>query len=152
MFNWLAENVIGARCADLYAGSGALGFEAASRGARQVILVDRDRAVAQFLRQEAKKLSAAQVEVVHAQALAYIDDLHKPFDILFVDPPFALGTDLIEKTCSRLSSAQALKDPSLVYVESPACWTVNVPASWEPLKSKRAGQVGYHLFSASPYQ
>ena len=150
VFNWLAEHIEGAECADLYAGSGALGFEAASRGARKVTLVDRDRTVVRCLRQEAQKLAATQVEIVNARALAYIDCLRKHLDIVFIDPPFTLGTGLLEKTCARLSSTQALKESSLVYVESPADWEARIPASWAPLKSKRAGQVGYHLFAARP--
>ena len=151
VFNWLAGNVEGAECVDLFAGSGALGFEAASRGARRVTLVDRDRGVVQCLRQETQKFSATQIEVVHARALTYIDCLRDPFDILFLDPPFALGAELLEKTCAHLSTSRALKESSLVYVESPADWTAQVPARWTPLKSKQAGQVGYHLFEARPY-
>lgn len=151
VFNWLAGNIEGAQCADLYAGSGALGFEAASRGAQRVTLVDRDRTVVQCLRQETRKFSAAQIEIVHARALAYIDCLRDPLDILFVDPPFASGTELLEKTCVRLAATRALKDSSLVYVESPANWAVRVPATWTALKSRQAGQVGYHLFAARPY-
>ena len=151
LFNWLAGDVENAACVDLYAGSGALGFEAASRGARHVTLVDRDRAIIQSLRQEARRLAAPQVEAVCAQALAYIDCQRDPVDLLFVDPPFALGTELLEKTCARLAASRLLKDSSLAYVESPADWEPQIPASWTPLKSKRAGQVGYHLFAARPY-
>ena len=151
VFNWLAGSLDNAECLDLYAGSGALGFEAASRGARRVTLVDRDRAVVQCLRQETKRFCATQIEVVQARALAYIDCLREPLDILFIDPPFALGTELLEKTCARLAASRALKESSLVYVESPADWIARVPSSWTPLKSKQAGQVGYHLFAARPY-
>ena len=151
LFNWLAGDVENAACVDLYAGSGALGFEAASRGARHVTLVDRDRAIIQSLRQEARRLAAPQVEAVCARALAYIDCQRDPVDLLFVDPPFALGTELLEKTCARLAASRLLKDSSLAYVESPADWEPQIPASWAPLKSKRTGQVGYHLFAARPY-
>ena len=151
VFNWLAGNVENAECVDLYAGSGALGFEAASRGARRVTLVDRNRTVVQCLRQETQKFSATQIEVVHARALAYIDCLREPLDILFIDPPFALGTELLEKTCTHLAASRALKESSLVYVESPADWAVRIPSRWTSLKSKQAGQVGYHLFAARPY-
>ena len=151
VFNWLAGSVENAECADLYAGSGALGFEAASRGARRVTLVDRNRTVVQCLRQETQKFSAAQIEVVHARALAYIDCLREPLDILFIDPPFALGTELLEKTCTQLAASRALKESSLVYVESPADWAVRIPSRWSSLKAKQAGQVGYHLFAARPY-
>ena len=151
LFNWLAGDVENADCVDLYAGSGALGFEAASRGARHVTLVDRDRTVVQNLRQEARRLAATHMEVVCARALAYIDCQRDPVDLLFIDPPFALGTELLEKTCARLAASRLLKDSSLAYVESPADWDPQIPASWTPLKSKRAGQVGYHLFAARPY-
>ncbi len=151
VFNWLAGSIEGAECIDLFAGSGALGFEAASRGARQVTLVDRERGVVKYLRQETEKFAAVQIEVVNARALSYIDCLRHPVDILFLDPPFARGTELLEKTCARLAASRALKESSLVYVESPADWAVRVPARWTPLKSKQAGQVGYHLFAARPY-
>lgn len=151
VFNWLAASIEGSECIDLYAGSGALGFEAASRGARRVTLVDRDRNVVQCLRQETEKFSAVQIDVVHARALAYIDCLRNPVDILFLDPPFVRGAELLEKTCTHLAASQVLKESSLVYAESPADWTVRVPDRWTPLRSKQAGKVGYHLFAARPY-
>ena len=150
VFNWLAGSIENAECIDLYAGSGALGFEAASRGARQVTLVDRDRGIARRLRQEAAKLSATQIEVICAQALAYIDRLRDPVDILFLDPPFAPDSDLLEKTCAHLAASRALKESSLVYVESPASWDARAPTRWTLLKSKQTGRVGYHLFAARP--
>lgn len=152
VFNWLAGRVEGAICADLYAGSGALGFEAASRGAARVALVERDRAVAQCLRREAARLAAPQVTVVHARALAYIDCLREPLDLVFVDPPFGRGPELLEKTCARLAASRALHGESLAYVEAPAAWEPRVPAGWEALRSQRAGRVGYHLFAARPYR
>ncbi len=151
LFNWLAGSIESAECVDLYAGSGALGFEAASRGARRVTLVDRDREVARRLRQEVENLSTTRVEVVHARARAYIDRLRDPVDILFLDPPFASGPDLIETVCTHLAASRALKKTSLVYIESPADWSARVPTRWTPLKSRQAGQVGYHLFAARPH-
>ena len=151
VFNWLAGRVEGAQCLDLFAGSGALGFEAASRGAAQVTLVERERAVAQALRRQAGLLPAPQVRVVHARALAYIECMRAPADIVFVDPPFSRGTEFLEKVCALLAGSRALRDSSLVYAESPADWAPRLPVGWRLRKSRRAGRVGYHLLEARPY-
>ena len=150
VFNWLAGHVDGTDCLDLFAGSGALGFEAASRGARRVTLVDQNRTITDCLRREVEQLEAAQVDVVCARALTYLERIEAPMGIIFLDPPFSVNSALLEKTCVKLAGSQALAADSRVYVESPADWTPQVPANWETLKSKRTGQVGYHLFAVHP--
>ena len=150
VFNWLAGHIDGARCLDLFAGSGALGFEAASRGAAQVTLVERERSVVQVLRRQAERLDAGQVEVVHARALAYLEYAPEPADLVFLDPPFTSGTAFLEKTCGLLARSRAVKDGGLVYVEAPASWQANIPATWRARKNRSAGQVGYHLFESGP--
>ena len=150
VFNWLMPHIAGARCVDLFAGSGALGFEAASRGAAHVTLIDHNRAVTRCLQQQARTLAATNIEVVHAAVSDWLDGPLEPHDILFLDPPFAAGAGLLEKTCTRLDASSALSQSSLVYVESPAGQAPSVPAHWTALKSKQAGRVGYHLFAAGP--
>lgn len=144
LFNWLQGIVEGSRCLDLFAGSGALGFEAASRGAESVVMVDRDPEVVQHLRREAEKLDAPQVEIILANAQAYLASSPPPFDIVFLDPPFESG--LLAPLCQALEEYGALKSSARVYLEIAAAADVpELPASWELLKSQRAGQVGYYL-------
>lgn len=91
LFNWLGQDLPGWRCLDLFAGSGALGFEAASRGAGRVVMIERDRAALAALEQNRSTLDARQVEIVHADALAWLGHNRETFDLAFVDPPFDSG-------------------------------------------------------------
>ncbi len=144
LFNWLQEIVEGSRCLDLFAGSGALGFEAASRGAASVVMVDRDPKVVQHLRRQAGMLGAAQVEMILAQAQAYLAPSPPPFDIVFLDPPFESG--LLADVCQALEQHCVLKTGARIYLETRAsAEPPPIPGSWTMLKSRRAGQVGYHL-------
>lgn len=104
LFNWLAPDVAGACCLDLFAGSGALGFEAASRGAARVVLVEQNTEVVEVLRQEAQTLRGKAIEVVQADALAYLKQSPEPFDIVFVDPPY--GKNLVEVACRHLDNTR----------------------------------------------
>src|SRR5690349_15508049 len=88
LFNWLGQNLAGLACLDLYAGSGALGFEAASRGAARVVLVERDRVAAAALEKSRAELGAAQVEIFAGDADAYLRRSRERFDVVFLDPPF----------------------------------------------------------------
>src|SRR5947209_3414183 len=85
LFNWLGQRLDGLACLDLFAGSGALGFEALSRGARRVVMVERERAVAEALRDNAKKLEAENADVVEGDALAYLSRPAETFDVVFLD-------------------------------------------------------------------
>src|SRR5437764_15328823 len=89
LFNWLGQRLDGLACLDLFAGSGALGFEALSRGAARVILVERDRAIAAGLRANAGELGAVDAEVVEAEALSYLKRTSENFAIAFIDPPYS---------------------------------------------------------------
>jgi len=144
LFNWLQGMIEGSRCLDLFAGSGALGFEAASRGAKSVVMVDTDPQVVNRLRTQANTFGAAQIEVVMADAQSYLASSPSPFDIVFLDPPF--GTDLLAPICHALNDHGALKSGARIYLETLAAAGVPaIPATWELLKSQTAGQVGYHL-------
>ena len=149
LFNWLAPTIEGARCLDLFAGTGGLGFEALSRGARSVVLVEHaDVAVAQ-LRENARTLEAADLDIRQADAFDLLRhaDVEQPFDIAFLDPPFADGR--YEELCKLLDKHGWLLPGALVYIEqdrkqpSPA-----LPAHWNIVKEKTAGNVRYALLRA----
>ena len=116
LFNWLAAHVDGARCLDLFAGSGALGFEALSRGAASATLIDDDPLVVQALRESAQKLAATGCTIVKSAALSYLRRARDVWDIVFLDPPFA--TALLAQTLAELSAGSRLHQDSIVYLES----------------------------------
>lgn len=140
-FNWLAPFVEGAHCLDLFAGSGALGLEALSRGAERVVFVDRERTLVDSIQRHLAHLdgvSAAQL--VHADALAYLGRAGERFDIVFLDPPY--GGGLLAPCLAALPPR--LKPFNRVYVECPGGETPTLAPGWRLLKSRRAGMVGYH--------
>jgi 16S rRNA (guanine966-N2)-methyltransferase len=148
LFNWLGERIVGARCLDLFAGSGALGLEALSRGASAVVFVDRETAVVRQIQASLERLGATAGTVVRADALRYLAREPAPFDVVFLDPPFGLGQ--LERAVELLETRGWLCDPAHVYVEAPHGETVpDWPAGWTPLRHGRAGQVGYHLVRRS---
>jgi 16S rRNA (guanine966-N2)-methyltransferase len=132
LFNWLQPIIPGARCLDLFAGSGALGLEALSRGASRVVMVERERKVAEYLRNTGQTLAADGLEVVQADALAYLRREPQPFDVVFLDPPFR--RDLLGPCLQGLARDGWLAPEALIYIEG-----------WRVLKRKEAGQVAYHL-------
>ena len=149
LFNWLQTVVPGARCLDLYAGSGALGLEALSRGAGGVVFVERDRKLAAQLRSNLEALDAAGAEVVQRDAESYLNGPPRRFDLVFLDPPFRRG--LLGPLCQRLARGGWLAPNARVYLECEAeADPPSLPPGWELLRSKKAGQVGYHLAAAGP--
>lgn len=143
LFNWLNPVIRGARCLDLYAGSGALGIEAASRGAASVVLVDSDPRVVAKLREQLQLLDAARVEAVQSSVEGWLAASAKPFDIVFLDPPFR--RNLLPACISALESGGWLAADARIYIEAETSLELDLPESWELYRSKRAGQVGYHL-------
>jgi 16S rRNA (guanine966-N2)-methyltransferase len=145
LFNWLQHSLAGARCLDLFAGSGALGLEALSRGARQVVFVEQAPAAAENLRAQILRLAAvARTQVMELDAGRYLRAAPQVYDIVFLDPPF--GKDALPQYIEQLDSGSWLSDEGLVYLESEKRAGVPpLPAHWELLKSKFAGEVGYHL-------
>lgn len=144
VFNWLQHDIAGASCLDLFAGSGALGFEALSRGAAHVTFVDREPRIGRYLRETLARFQSQGGEVQMTDAMVWLLGPSRSFDVVFLDPPF--GADVLSETCNRLESNGWLTPQALIYIESPA--DVGPPAllkNWEPIKSKTAGQVGYHL-------
>jgi 16S rRNA (guanine(966)-N(2))-methyltransferase RsmD len=141
LFNWLFTlrgGLAGARCLDLFAGTGVLGLEAASRGAAQVVLVERDAKLAAALSAACTKLKAAQVQVHQGDALTLARSLSGPFDLVFLDPPYGKG--LLASALAAV--APLLAQNALVYAEDDAPL---VFAGWEPVRQDRAGLVHYGL-------
>lgn len=150
VFNWLQPVIHGARCLDLFAGSGALGFEALSRGARSVVFVECEQMVFQQLRATGQVLAATDAEFVCGNAEEWLRRAPaQRFDIAFLDPPFASGA--LQSACELLDAGGWLARDAHVYVEAPADIPLSfLPRDWQVIRSKRAGQVGYHLARVSP--
>lgn len=145
LFNWLAPVLPGARCLDLFAGSGALGFEAASRGAGVVVLVERDTQVVAQLRAHVTLLAAMQVQVVAAEALNYLAGSAQPFDIVLLDPPYD-RPELLAVCCTQLEAGGWLAPQARIYLETRGkIGLPPLPGNWQLLRNKQAGQVAYHL-------
>jgi len=140
LFNWLGQEIDGLACLDLFAGSGALGFEAASRGAARVVMVEGDAAAAASLRANRERLGASRVEVVRTDALAYLDGPPSPFDVVFLDPPFR--QNLVPAVVARLP--RWLADGARLYVEAPQAADLE---GWTVLRRGRAGQVHFQLMT-----
>ncbi len=143
VFNWLAPYLPAAACLDLFAGSGAFGFEALSRAAARAVLVEKRLEVVAALRHNREQLKAGQAEIVHADAVEFLRSPAAAFDIVFLDPPYASG--LLAPCVELLNSRGWLKPGAIIYLEAPQGEAPPLPASWQPLRSKTAGQVGYHL-------
>lgn len=144
LFNWLQFELAGSRVADLYAGTGALGLEAASRGAQRVWLIEQHPQAVAALRAAVTQLQAdAQVQA--ADALQWLAGTEAgPFDGVFVDPPFA--ANLWHATLEALLARPLLRDNAWVYLEAPASWTPQVPASLTLSKEKASGEVVQRLY------
>jgi 16S rRNA (guanine966-N2)-methyltransferase len=148
LFNWLAARVPGSSCLDLFAGSGALGLEALSRGAARLIFVERDPGAASAIAARLEEWGAHGARVENIDARPFLErPPAEPFDIVFLDPPFA--STLLAQTAGRLEQGGWLANDALIYVECPADGELQdaLPRNWTPLKAKRAGEVGYHLYS-----
>jgi 16S rRNA (guanine966-N2)-methyltransferase len=146
LFNWLQPRMDGARVLDLFAGSGALGLEALSRGAAQVTFVEQDRRAADAIDQLLKEWREPGGTVIRADALGWLASAGSIFDVVFLDPPF--DTSLLFEAAAALAEHARLAPDARVYLERRAREHLNVlPAGWRELRAGRAGEVGYHLFS-----
>jgi len=147
LFNWLQPIIAGARCLDLFAGSGALGFEALSRGAASVVMLERDGNAAKQLRENMAILKTTGAQVIQRDALEFLNSGHgdaAPFDIVFLDPPY--HQNLINPCCTALERSDWLSANSYLFVEAEReLQTFALPPGFEHIRNKRAGQVGYHL-------
>lgn len=152
VFNWLMSDIRGTVCLDLFAGSGALGFEALSRGAAKMVMVDQSRLVISKLKEIASMFDVAAA--IDFYCVAMPDNLGKlagyKFDIVFLDPPFRQG--LIASTCANLEKINCLADNALIYIEAESELVLAeiIPANWQILRNKKAGQIGYYLIKRAP--
>jgi len=144
LFNWLQTEIDGARCLDLFSGSGALGFEALSRGAAEVVMVDQSNAVTKQLTANATLLGADNAQIEQCSAERYLQRPAQSFDIVFLDPPFQLHT--LEALCGQLECGGWLTPRALIYLEretgSPP---PQLPTGWQLHREKKTGQVAYAL-------
>jgi 16S rRNA (guanine966-N2)-methyltransferase len=144
LFNWLQPMLPGARVLDLFAGTGALGFEATSRGAGDVVLVERDPALADGLRAQAQRLHVEAMRVHTADALGWLrSGPARPFDLVFLDPPFDAG--LWTPAAAALTAGWLAAD-AWIYVETPPGADPELPAHWRPHRSGRTRDVVYGLW------
>jgi 16S rRNA (guanine966-N2)-methyltransferase len=146
LFNWLGPRIVGARCLDLFAGSGALGLESISRGAASVVFVEQSAAIARATSALITEWNVPGARVERFDAFAWLRGPAQPFDIVFLDPPFAAG--LLTPAAALLEQNGWLAQRALIYVECAARETLpELPPAWSELKAKRAGEVGYYLFA-----
>lgn len=149
LFNWLQNVTPGARCLDLFAGSGALGLEALSRGAESVTFIDQSPEAVRCLRSNLELLKSPRGEVVSGSALGWLEsrqtDFEARYDLIFLDPPFRKGW--LEPICQQLESKNLLADNAAIYIEAESELTqLPVPENWREHRCKVAGQVTYRLF------
>jgi len=147
VFNWLAPHIVDSRCLDLFSGSGALGFEALSRGAEYVVGIEQNGTIISNIHTNAEALQAHSFEIIKADSLLWLQNpknAAKPFDIVFVDPPYRLK--IIPQCFLLLEKNGFLKPNALIQFESEEPITLeDLPSSWEFLHQKKAGNVHYYL-------
>jgi 16S rRNA (guanine966-N2)-methyltransferase len=143
VFNWLGQDMSGKRCLDLFAGSGAMSFEAASRGAARVVMVESDPGVMKTLKINMQKLGAERIELISMDALKFLDSDKHRFDLVFLDPPYRLG--LLPRLLSSLHSH--LSDGGVVYVENDSLPEVAAD-DWLVWRQGLAGKVRYQLLKS----
>jgi 16S rRNA (guanine966-N2)-methyltransferase len=144
VFNWLAPVIEGARCLDLFAGTGALGIEAMSRGAGECVFVERDRTLCALLTENLARLKVTQVQVHCDDAGGFLSAPARPFDVVFLDPPFT--TDLWTDAAARLESGGWLGAHAFIHVEAPPDAVIEVPPNWIVHREGLAGTVRYVLY------
>jgi 16S rRNA (guanine966-N2)-methyltransferase len=148
LFNWLQPVIHGARCLDLFAGSGALGLEALSRGAIEVQFIERNPQAVKALQENLALLHADNGQVLQGDALTFLRSPAQPFDVVFLDPPFR--QDLLNPALTLLAQENWLAPGARIYIELEAeQGEPSLPVGWELLRSKKAGQAAYHL-AATP--
>ena len=152
LFNWLAPFIENAICLDLFAGSGVLGLEALSRGAKKVVFVEQDKRTTHLIREHLNKFGSLQGKVIFADAFKWLKKQTEQFDIVFLDPPFHYYTHkpaLLAESFQNLS--KHLKPEALIYLEMPArLQKFSIPRAWQSYREKVAGEVKYCLFKSSP--
>jgi 16S rRNA (guanine966-N2)-methyltransferase len=146
LFNWLAPYIEGARCLDLFAGSGALSLEALSRGAASCVAVENSVEVVRQLQANQVLLGAQDLQLITMDCRDYLGSkkIDHAFDVVFIDPPFA--SDMQESIIQLINHRPWLSDRALIYSELPASSQLQVPPNWQLRKEKQAGAVKYCLY------
>lgn len=154
VFNWLQPYIYNRRCLDAFAGSGVLGFEALSRGAKHAVFLEQNSKTVKRLQQNIRTLDIENASVYHQDTLQWLQSADAckreadRFDLVFLDPPF--DTDLLLKSCKLLNSSGCLAEDAIIYIENNVGTDIELPENWVVLKEKKAGQVAYRLFESSP--
>ena len=143
VFNWLGQSLDGLSCLDLFAGTGVMGFEALSRGATQVVLIEKSRPAYQALVDNKTAIKATNAQVINLDALHFLKQNQQVFDVIFVDPPYHQG--LLDQVLPIIKTA--LSEKGLIYVE--AEFALKDSADWQVFKAGKAGNVFYHLLKAA---
>lgn len=146
IFSWIKDSLGNAKVLDLFAGSGALGLEAYSRGAKDVTLVELDKDNSSNLKEIAKSMSYDEIHVINDDALHFLDNVSSTFNIVFIDPPYKL--DIYEKVLEKLLDKNLIDDDSLIYVEMRNGSNKIVPG-YEIIREENAGQSKYSLWTKS---
>ena len=144
LFNWLAPGLPGARCLDLFAGTGALGLEALSRGAAHVVFVEQNPLAADTLKSTCNDLKARHADVVRSDVLAFLATSPAGFDLVLIDAPY--DSALHDRVCRELDAGGWLAPGARVYVETARDRALVAPATWRPLREDRIGQVHSRLY------
>lgn len=143
LFNWLMHSIRGARCLDAFAGSGALGFEAWSRGAKNVTFIEQSHSAFLNIKKQAHDFDASILQAIQSSALSYLATPSNQFDLIFLDPPFN-KPELLEQSIHCIEQTHQLSENGLLYTESSHPIQIN-PVFWKTLKEKKAGHVYYAL-------
>ncbi len=139
LFNWIAQDVPNAKCLDLFAGSGGLGFECASRQAESVTMLEMNPQAFNQLKANISALKAENIEAINTDSLAYLKQTGTPFDVVFIDPPFRKG--LLDEALQLLEENGWLADNAMIYIETEKELQLpELPESWQLYREKNAGQ------------
>ena len=145
LFNWLQFSLSGANCLDLFAGTGALGLEAASRGVEKITLVEFNTGTAEQLSKNCQQLGADNYQLVNKDAVTFLSGDQDQYDIVFIDPPYKL--EIWSEIAEQLVSQDCLSLNALIYIEYPLTAIKPLfPLEWQLIKEKKAGGVNYCLF------
>jgi len=149
LFNWIAQDVPRAKCLDLFAGSGGLGFEAASRQAEMVTLIELNPNAFNQIKKNISTLNADNLQVHNTDALSFLKQQGTPHHVVFIDPPFRKG--LLDETIELLETNGWLAKEAMIYVETEKELNLDcIPPHWHLHREKSAGQVSYRLFERQP--
>ena len=149
LFNWLQNEIAGARCLDMFSGSGALGLEALSRYAGEVVMIDKNPYAIRMIRNNLELLGADNAQLLQMDARSYLNSITgsnppQKFDIVFLDPPF--NKQLVEPFCQLLDEADCLSSQASIYIEIEKKTALpELPKDWVVVKEKKAGQLAYYL-------